>query len=541
MRTPIAVFLVASTLAASAAMGQWTIDPAVNTPVYVGGGDQGTPVLKPTPDGGAWISYTDNGAGSGYKHAVQRLDAAGNRQLGPGGVTINSRTNTATFVYDMDVDADGAALVAYDNSGIWIQKVNPDGSMPWGVEGVFMAGSAGAVGPRVCALTDGSAVVVWAQSNILNFRRVSAEGVVGSTWTLAETGRAQSPSDLLSTGSGGEFILLWIRAEGTNMVTSRKGLKIQKWDGADVPQWNGGVAVDAYASSATPGRGIQNGYFPQVVSDGAGGAVVSWYDTGADRNAWVQHYSGSGVARFAANGLAASATTSATEFRLSSAVAYDATSDTYTVAYERSNAVQSLFGVGAQKLSGAGVRLWTEAGREVLPIAGFHASFINVNGAPSGDSIVTWLQYTGTNSPMEVHSTRLSSEDGAAVWAPATLGVSTGATTKGRLAVINTAGSDMLIAAWADGASGAADILAQNINANGTTGPSGPACDAIDFNNDGLFPDTADIDDFLSVFSGGPCSNDPNCGDVDFNNDGLFPDTQDIDSLLSVFSGGPCL
>jgi hypothetical protein len=69
----------------------------------------------------------------------------------------------------------------------------------------------------------------------------------------------------------------------------------------------------------------------------------------------------------------------------------------------------------------------------------------------------------------------------------------------------------------------------------------GPTCDSIDYNNDGLFPDTLDIDDFLSVFSGGPCSNDPLCGDIDFNNDGLFPDTLDVDSLLSVFSGGPCL
>lgn len=67
-----------------------------------------------------------------------------------------------------------------------------------------------------------------------------------------------------------------------------------------------------------------------------------------------------------------------------------------------------------------------------------------------------------------------------------------------------------------------------------------PMCDSIDFNNDGLFPDTADIDDFLSVFSGGPCSTGT-CGDIDFNNDGLFPDTLDIDSLLSVFSGGACL
>ncbi|HEX2838415.1 MAG TPA: hypothetical protein VHN77_09840 [Phycisphaerales bacterium] len=68
----------------------------------------------------------------------------------------------------------------------------------------------------------------------------------------------------------------------------------------------------------------------------------------------------------------------------------------------------------------------------------------------------------------------------------------------------------------------------------------GPSCDAIDYNGDGLFPDTADIDDFLSVFSGGVCSTGT-CGDIDFNNDGLFPDTLDIDSLLSVFSGGACL
>ncbi len=67
-----------------------------------------------------------------------------------------------------------------------------------------------------------------------------------------------------------------------------------------------------------------------------------------------------------------------------------------------------------------------------------------------------------------------------------------------------------------------------------------PGCDPIDFNGDTLFPDTADIDDFLSVFSGGPCSTGT-CGDIDFNNDTLFPDTLDIDSLLSVFSGGACL
>ncbi|HYF13432.1 MAG TPA: hypothetical protein VD971_00005, partial [Phycisphaerales bacterium] len=53
--------------------------------------------------------------------------------------------------------------------------------------------------------------------------------------------------------------------------------------------------------------------------------------------------------------------------------------------------------------------------------------------------------------------------------------------------------------------------------------PSGPACDSIDFNGDGLFPDNQDLQDFLDVFGGGACSTGT-CGDLDFNNDGLFPD-----------------
>jgi hypothetical protein len=64
-------------------------------------------------------------------------------------------------------------------------------------------------------------------------------------------------------------------------------------------------------------------------------------------------------------------------------------------------------------------------------------------------------------------------------------------------------------------------------------------CDSIDFNNDGLFPDVEDINDFVSAFSGGPCSTGA-CNDIDFNNDGLFPDVEDVNDLLSSFAGSAC-
>jgi hypothetical protein len=68
------------------------------------------------------------------------------------------------------------------------------------------------------------------------------------------------------------------------------------------------------------------------------------------------------------------------------------------------------------------------------------------------------------------------------------------------------------------------------------------SCNDIDFNNDNLSPDAQDIDDYLSVLSGGPgaCSSG-NCDDLDFNRDGLVPDSADLDALLSRLSGGPCL
>jgi hypothetical protein len=65
-------------------------------------------------------------------------------------------------------------------------------------------------------------------------------------------------------------------------------------------------------------------------------------------------------------------------------------------------------------------------------------------------------------------------------------------------------------------------------------------CDPIDFNNDGVFPDSLDFDDFLSVLGAGACSTG-DCNDLDFNNDGVFPDSLDQDALLSIIGGGPCL
>jgi hypothetical protein len=68
---------------------------------------------------------------------------------------------------------------------------------------------------------------------------------------------------------------------------------------------------------------------------------------------------------------------------------------------------------------------------------------------------------------------------------------------------------------------------------------STPTCDNLDFNGDGLFPDDADLLEFLTVLAGGECSTGT-CNDIDFNNDGLFPDDTDLIAFLTVLAGGSC-
>ncbi len=527
---------VAMSCAALTALAQWTSDP--NAPVLVQGdtGDQGIPLLGSAPDGRTWVFYVDSFAagGGGYKHALQLLNADGTLAFGGAVVVSPARTNSATFNVDLDVSPAGDAVVAYDNSAIYVQKVDVTGQPQWGdANGLLIPNSAGAVGPQVVAMSDGGAVVCWGSSVNLNFQRVNADGSLGSGWVYTETGHALLPSDMIRSGS--DFLILWTRGETTSFL-SRKSLRIQKWDGAGVAGWNSGTPVSVYTSAASPAKSIQNGYFPRLIPDGANGAVVAWYDSGAARNAWLQHVNSDGTLRFTAGGaegVSVSATAAATEYRISASVTYHADAGQYTVAYERSNPAQSLFGLAAQRFDSDGDRLWDPAGVAVQSANTNHASYINANDAHN-DAIVTWLQYGGASGPQSVLSTRLDSA-GTQIWTTSPLLVAADYGNKTRLQTTVSTSGDWLVASWGDGPAGTNDVMANRINFDGTLGDNGggptcPAC-AADYDQDGGVSG-ADIGAFFADFESGAT-----CADVD--QDGGITGA-DIGAFFVVFEAGGC-
>jgi hypothetical protein len=65
----------------------------------------------------------------------------------------------------------------------------------------------------------------------------------------------------------------------------------------------------------------------------------------------------------------------------------------------------------------------------------------------------------------------------------------------------------------------------------------GSACDSIDFNRNGVFPEDEDVIDFFRVLAGETCAS---CSDIDFNNNAVFPEDQDVIDFFSSLAGDIC-
>jgi hypothetical protein len=214
--------------------------------------------------------------------------------------------------------------------------------------------------------------------------------ITGGVPVCTATGNQSTPQ-IIADGSGGTF-LVWTdaRSDGGDIYA-------QRLDPAGTPLWTPeGVLVCG---------AIHNQYLPALVSDGTGGAIVTWAD------------------------LRGSST------------------DLY-----------------AQRLDGDGTRLWTTDGVVVSATTNIQSVPCLVPD-DSGGAIIAW-QDLRSGSSYDVYAQRISAT-GAALWA--TNGVAlTMATGQQYLVAIAPDGARGAIVAWTDGRSGTNDIYARRVNASGT-------------------------------------------------------------------------
>ncbi len=468
-RTPWRAGSGAVLLCSALCHGQWSSNPAVNLAIANRPNAQVQPKIRVRPQGDCYVSWLDDAAG-GYDLYLQRLSAAGVEQWAHNGVLVADTSFSSTTDYDMTLDGAGAALLTTRTDGtgavqIGAFRYQENGVPTWGNE--YSSGSAFKSNPRIASLTSGLIVLGWTNDNDIVFQRIEATGQpLGAPVTITDAGHPLVLSDLQATHDG-NVIALWVRRAGP-LITSSKHLYAQKFAPDLTPMWNGGAPVIVFDANS-----IQIGYFPTFIEDGSGGAVFAWYEIGGVRNCYIQHVDAGGVERFPHNGVAVSTDTS--RIRLSPSLAYNPGTDEAFVAWTDANQQQSQWGVGAQKIAGAGARAWGEAGVTIVGLSASQTSFVRTLSDSTGGAEIAWFQATGALTGT-VRGARLDAA-GATAWPGGIINVCSVVSGKSRLdAAIGP--DDMARYVWGDSRMDSGDIYGQNVRLDGTLGnPCYPDCD----------------------------------------------------------------
>lgn len=533
--------VVAAILCANTALSQWTDNPAANTFVASGAADQVLPKIGAAPDGSTWIGWFDND-GSGYKVKVQLLDPSGAPTF-PGGLVVSDQPQQS-FLTDWDLmcDSTGAvALVFSDirdgNLEVQAYRVLPDGTFAWGPNGVQLSDSVDFnPSPRITETSDGQFVAVWGRSpngavpGDIRMQRLTADGQTllgaGGMAVVGPTGTEKPGFCDVVPSVGGSVIVSWLR--NTASFASPRHLYAMRYDVAGSNMWTNPAIVFDLGS-------LPIGYYPKIIPDGSGGAVLAWHASIGDFNAYAQRITSDGLEVFPHNGASASA--NAGEFEMSPDVAYDQADDVVWIVYHTRNVNQNRWGTSTQRFDSAGARLLGATGAVIRPLDTFEDRSPEVAYAQgSGEIVAAWFDFpTGSVLDSRVVAVRIA-EDGSFVWAvppsdPAEPGFVAASTTLSSRDDLVVALDDCgrVLMAWQDNRNGSADIAAQNVNRNGTLGEDCP----MDINGDGTVT-FADLNTLLGNY-GQSAAPGALPGDADCDGTIGFPD---LNLLLGEYGQG---
>jgi hypothetical protein len=445
---------------------QWSADPSANLVLADRSGPQVQPKIVARADGGFYVSWFDSSTG-GYDVYLQRLDAAGVEQWPHDGVLVADRSYSSTQDYGLAVDTAGNALLAFrdDRGGVGddvtVAKISPDGVALWGPSGVQAWSGGGFVAmPKVAGTSDGNVVVGWTRDSDAMVQKLDPDGAPlwGAGVTLSPTSGSFVLSDLRAADAGNAIVSFVYQP-----VFMTNHLWAQKLAAAD-----GGLLWGAGHVQVFDAGSLQMGNFPPFKTDGSGGAVFAWYTNSPSLQCRVQRVLANGSEAFVHQGVEVS--TVASRLRVGPSAGFLPATQETVVFWTEENSNQSQWGLYGQKLDAAGARQWTDSGRELVPLGS--SQITNVVTLPFADgAVVAWSDgITFGNDP--IRSTRV---DGAGdfVWDPSIVDLKTSATGTSRLdGALSTQGFAAF--AWSDGDSSIADILAQNLNGDGSLGVSGP-------------------------------------------------------------------
>ncbi len=281
---------------------RWTADGVA---ICTAADNQLYPTIVSDGAGGGIITWYDRRGGANYDVYVQLVDYKGTIKWTANGIAICAAANDQQRPVIVSDGAGGAVIAWMDRRGgvyydIYAQRVDNDGNIKWTGDGIALCAAFGnQYYPEIDSDGSGGAIDTWydlraggGDDNIYA-QRVNTMGDIqwtGDGVAVCMAANGQSDPVIVSDGAGGA-VIAWEddRVAGTNVYA-------QRLDNPGAVQWTAdGVALCTAAA---------NQLKPMIASDGAGGAIVGWYDyRGGNADIYVQRVGAAGAVQWIADGV----------------------------------------------------------------------------------------------------------------------------------------------------------------------------------------------------------------------------------------------
>jgi hypothetical protein len=446
------------------AKAQWSANPAVNTAICNATSSQSLPEIISDGSGGYIITWTDYRSGNGDIYA-QKINSNGVVQWTIDGVAICSVAGIQTNA-QLISDGSGGAIITWGdyrsqfNHDIYAQRISSTGNVLWTANGVAICDAINnQYYPRLISDGSGGAIITWQ-----DLRGQVTYDIFAQKINTSGIVQWQANGVAICNALNNQYNHQLISdGSGGAIITwqdyrsqNNDDVYAQKINTSGVTQWTtDGVAICTALN-------IQSN--PQLISDGSDGAIITWQDlrSGTSTDIYTQRINTSGIVQWTANGVAICSANSSQYYpKLVSDGSSGAiiTWQDYRIGYN--------FDAYAQRINLNGIVQWTVDGVQVCSAIGDQFSIKIVKDGSNG-AIISWEDERSLNNN-DIYAQKINL-NGIVQWTID--GVAIGTAQEGQNSPqLVSDGTGGAIITWSDYRDySSQDIYAQKINSNGTLG-----------------------------------------------------------------------
>lgn len=238
---------------------------------------QNSPRIISDNNGGSILTWQDNRTNPLGTIYAQRLSALGNPLWANNGVALSTSINGQSMPYIVSDKHKGAIVTWMEyvgsNSNIYVQRIDSNGVIKWNSNGVPIVVLVGYTSRSDHSIIEdgiGGAILTWSDARSITngdiyAQRIDSNGTIA--WPvngvpICTSGFDQAYPNLVTDGAGGAFITWKDNRTGNDIYAQHiNSLGVNQWVSNGIPVCNSPSVFDDY---------------PQIISDGSGGAIISW-------------------------------------------------------------------------------------------------------------------------------------------------------------------------------------------------------------------------------------------------------------------------